>query len=174
MRNILDVIDKYKDRLPVPIEDIICDMGVELDLIPLSDDISGWIEKKADGRYHIAVNRNHARTRQRFTMAHELAHFVYHRSLIGDGVGDTRAYRASGSTKPNAKVRPRHERQANSVAANILMPREAIERLQAAGKTDPAELAKLFDVSESAMRIRLGLPYTPSMWPPHPGFEGMA
>jgi hypothetical protein len=38
------------------------------------------------------------------------------------------------------------------------MPQNQILRMRAAGIADPKELARRFDVSEDAMRIRLGLP----------------
>ncbi|WP_445730624.1 ImmA/IrrE family metallo-endopeptidase [Methylocystis sp. IM2] len=58
---------------------------------------------------------------------------------------------------PNAAITQQHERQANSFAANALMPQNQIVRLRAAGITDPREQARRFNVSEDAMRIRLGL-----------------
>jgi Zn-dependent peptidase ImmA (M78 family) len=151
----MEIIRKHWDSRPVPIETIINEIGLEFDREYLDDDISGFIERKADGTYRIVVNAWHAPTRQRFTAAHELGHYIYHRELLGDGVGDNRAYRADGPAKPNPNIRPVHERQANSFAANVLMPRHVLASL---GDQTVSTLANSFGVSPEAMRIRLGRP----------------
>ena len=148
----LKVIAKHWDSTPVPIDAIISDLGLPLCYEMMADNISGYIERQ-DGSYRIVVNSNHAKTRQRFTAAHELGHYIYHRDLLGEGVGDNRAYRADGTNRPNANIRPVHERQANSFAANVLMPRH---RLTNIGAETITALAARFGVSPEAMRIRLG------------------
>lgn len=148
----IQVIAKHWDRTPVPIDAIIAEIGLPLIYEPLDDNISGYIER-TDGTYKIVVNSNHARTRQRFTAAHELGHYVFHRDLLGEGVGDNRAYRTEGTRLANANIRPLHERQANSFAANVLMPRH---RLTNVDGQPTAALAQMFEVSQEAMRIRLG------------------
>lgn len=149
----IEVIQRHWNQTPVPIESIISDMGVQFDLEPLDGDVSGFIERKPDGAYRIVVNSTHPMTRRRFTAAHELGHYIYHRELLGDGVGDNRAYRAEGTDRPNPKIRPMHERQANSFAANVLMPRHALTNVD---DVPTGTLATLFMVSPEAMRIRLG------------------
>ena len=148
----IQVIARHWDSTPVPIDAIIADMGLPLSYNALGDDISGYIER-ANGSYKIVVNSAHARTRQRFTAAHELGHYIYHRDLLGEGVGDNRAYRSEGTDLPNPNIRPIHERQANSFAANVLMPRHRLSNVL--GQTTAA-LAQQFGVSQEAMRIRLG------------------
>lgn len=146
------VITKHWDSTPVPIEAIIAEIGLPLVYEPLDDNVSGYIER-ANGSYKIVVNSNHARTRQRFTAAHELGHYIFHRDLLGEGVGDNRAYRTEGTRLVNANIRPVHERQANSFAANVLMPRH---RLANVGTLSTATLAQMFEASPESMRIRLG------------------
>ncbi len=152
MRDPMTVITKHWDSTPVPIDAIIREIGLPLSYEPMHDNISGYIERR-DGGYRIVVNSNHATTRQRFTAAHELGHYIYHRDLLGEGVGDNRAYRTEGTDRPNANIRPIHERQANSFAANVLMPRH---RLVAVTDETTAVLAARFGVSQAAMKIRLG------------------
>ena len=156
MVDILKVLEKHQGEAPVPIFDVVREMGLDLKLANLEDDVSGWIERRDDGGYCVTINSNHAITRQRFTAAHELGHFIYHRDLLGKGTGDTRAYRAERTPFANELIRPRHERQANNFAANLLMPREAISRLSEAGCVSLDQLAEHFSVSREAMRIRLG------------------
>ena len=152
MSDPMKVIETHWNSTPVPIDRIIQDIGLPLSYEALEDHISGYIER-ADGSYRIVVNANHAPTRQRFTAAHELGHYIYHRDLLGDGVGDNRAYRSDDTNRPNPNIRPIHERQANSFAANVLMPRH---RLADVAGESTAELATRFNVSQQAMTIRLG------------------
>nr|WP_294510298.1 ImmA/IrrE family metallo-endopeptidase [uncultured Rhodopila sp.] len=154
----LKLTERYASGAPVPIFDIVREAGLDLSFIPLDDNISGWIEKAPGGRYKVAINLNHAPVRRRFTAAHELGHYIYHRDLLGTGSGDTRAYRSEGTQFPNAAIQQIHERQANSFAANLLMPRKAIGVLRNQGVDSVSEMARRFEVSTDAMRIRLGLP----------------
>ncbi|RJG57985.1 ImmA/IrrE family metallo-endopeptidase [Sphingobium terrigena] len=148
----MTVIAQHWNSTPVPIEAIIRDIGLPLSYEPMDDNISGYIERQ-NGSYRIVVNSSHAPTRQRFTAAHELGHYIYHRDLLGEGVGDNRAYRTEGTDRPNLNIRPIHERQANSFAANVLMPRH---RLSDVAEQSTAALAARFAVSQAAMKIRLG------------------
>lgn len=149
----LKIIDLYWHMIPVPVDKIIDAVGLTYHSVPLSDDVSGWIQR-TDGSYEIVVNSTHPWTRQRFTAAHELGHYIYHRDLLGDGVGDNRAYRAATSPKPNPKILPAHERQANNFAANLLMPHHALVGINPTASVE--DLAEKFGVSTEAMRIRLG------------------
>lgn len=148
----MKVIAKHWDSTPVPIDAIIGDIGLSLSYEAMDDNISGYIERQ-NGSYRIVVNSTHAPTRRRFTAAHELGHYIYHRDLLGEGVGDNRAYRTDGTDRPNVNIRPIHERQANSFAANVLMPRHRLTAV--AGESTPV-LAARFGVSQAAMKIRLG------------------
>lgn len=150
------LIQKHGNSVPVQVMQIISDLGLGPDMESLPDNISGAIKMGSDGNYRIVINANHHLNRQRFTAAHELGHYIYHRDLLGQGVGDTRAYRAEGTAMPNPAIRPIHERQANSFAANLLMPLVAIQGEIGRGAVDTRTLAERFGVSEEAMRIRLG------------------
>lgn len=155
--NPLRLAEKYWGDIPVPVFRIIDELGLGPERAVLDDNISGWIERRPDGSYVITVNAAHSAVRQRFTAAHELGHYIYHRDLLGAGTGDTRAYRAEGTRLPNGAIRPIHERQANSFAANLLMPLRSINTLKAQGVTSVAGLADRLGVSQDAMRIRLGI-----------------
>jgi len=113
--------------------------------------ISGKIQKDqvkggASG-FAIFVNKDHPETRKRFTIAHELAHYILHEDQIGDGIFDDALYR---SGLPESK-----EFEANQLAANILMPWHLLRPMMM-HKT-PDQLAKDFNVSKEAMDIRLGI-----------------
>ncbi len=63
--------------LPVDVARLAKLEGVEVDRADFGDEISGVLMKDGD-RAIIGVNARHAPTRQRFTIAHELGHFVLH------------------------------------------------------------------------------------------------
>lgn len=162
MMDAIKVIKSHSLAPPIDIFGAMREIGLVVEFRPEPENLSGWIEKMSSDKYMVVINERHSNTRRRFTAAHELGHFIYHRDLFGNGVGDTRAYRSAGTPLPNAAITVQHERQANTFAANVLMPYEHISRLRSQGITDPKELAQRFEVSEEAMRIRLGLPRQPS------------
>jgi len=90
----------------------------------------------------IGVNAQMAEVRKRFTIAHELGHFLLghdHNRLI-DETFDSKDYR---------------EQEANKFAAELLMPHDFLkEDVKVKGIT-VTELAKKYIVSEQAMSIRL-------------------
>ncbi len=116
-------------------------------------DVSGSIrrDEKRGGEsgYAIFINADHSPKRQRFTIAHEIAHYILHQDLIGDGITDDSLYRSS--------LRNRQETQANQLAADILMPWKLINR-HPPQEWSVKSLADELDVSESALSIRLGVP----------------
>jgi len=117
--------------------------------------VSGQITRE-EGHYLIRVNRHEARERQRFTIAHELAHFLLHKSVIDsspDGIKDNVLYR---SGEPE-----RIEYEANRLAADIVMPMALVQKVlqeEFDGVVTEAtieSLAARFQVSKAAMEIRL-------------------
>jgi Zn-dependent peptidase ImmA (M78 family) len=149
-------VEARTKSLPVNVEGLIEDVGVDLARkAELDPDISGQIEPIGHGKYRISVNRNDSYYRRRFTMAHELAHFLLHRDLIGQGLDDTPAYRSTDKGRFfNRSVTPEHETEANRLAAELLMPSAKV-REEFASADDLLELAKKFQVSAEAMRYRL-------------------
>ncbi len=150
------LILKHQTHAPVWVVPIANQMGIQVRKAKRwPDSVSGLIRKEAptDSRFThtIWTNSGHALTRRRFTIAHEIAHFVLHRHLIGDGIQDDALYRSELSNTL--------EWQANHFAAEILMPWHLIDRAMNEGVTSIAGLAEKFKVSESAMHVRLGVPY---------------
>ncbi len=90
-----------------------------LDVFPedLADANSGYLKATDDGAF-IVVNKNHPSTRQRFTVAHEISHFVEHRdALRSHGQLDRNIAKDS-----DQKI----ETQADKMAAEILMPASSV------------------------------------------------
>ena len=70
--------------------------------------------KKAENGWVCTVNANHHPTRQRFTLAHELAHYILHRNKHSEFVDNT-YFRSIDSENPM-------EYEANAFAGVLLMP----------------------------------------------------
>jgi len=154
----LEILTDAMSNLPVNVEQVIEDLGIQYFNEPMDKGQSGAIELK-DGNYTIRVNSLEPRQRQRFTAAHELAHYLLHREML---VKQGRLARHADSlydehAQKNVAVpfNPHHEVEANKLAAEIIMPRQQIERLYDPAKDNFEVVAKQLGVSNSALVIRL-------------------
>jgi Zn-dependent peptidase ImmA (M78 family) len=151
MASVRAIIDRYTQDAPVNVEAMARDLGLVVRLDETMDrDTAGKIVKEATGSpagYAVYINASDIPPRRRFTLAHELGHYVLHRDLVGDGLIDSAMYRS--------KLGDIYERQANRFAADILMPAALVRGLYRGGTTALAPLATMLGVSEAAVRIRL-------------------
>lgn len=148
------IIEQFQNDLPVSLSAIAGGLDLSVKAATLAPGISGEIRPAADGKYVIRVNRHDVRKRQRFTVAHEIAHYLLHRDKIGDGIEDDVLYRSGLSSAIEA--------EANRLAADILMPWLKVVELREEAKEigvgdEVLYMAEQFGVSEAAMRIKLGL-----------------
>ncbi|MCL2377938.1 MAG: ImmA/IrrE family metallo-endopeptidase [Defluviitaleaceae bacterium] len=136
---------------PVDVEGICKSLGITIYITDLTD-----VEKKHQGDVAgvlvststfdtILVNDKDPHVRQRFTIAHELAHYVLHHNHGNDGVFIS--FRGASNAV---------EREANKFAADLLMPKDIL-RKRHAEQTLPLlwTLAEEFAVSRAAMRYQL-------------------
>lgn len=146
--------------MPVDLGGLALALGVEVRILELGDSLSGMLENKGNDRFVITANAAHPQTRRRFTVAHELGHYMLHRHLIGKGVDDNKAYRSTiGGRYHNTDIGLKQETEANKFAANILMPYPLLREQREIHGDDAKELAGVFNVSEHSMCIRLGKKY---------------
>lgn len=145
------------DAPPVPIEKIASHLGIRIERSDLGEGCSGVLVREGD-RAVIGVNWDHHPNRQRFTIAHEIAHFELHE---GATYVD-RGYRLNFRDLESGSGTKREEIQANAFAAALLMPthwvREDFIRRPfdlAADSEDLEAMAQRFQVSTQAMAIRL-------------------
>lgn len=110
---------------PVPVEKIAESLRARIVFKPVSDgedDVSGMLYRSKD-RIVIGVNGAHHMHRQRFTIAHEIGHLVLHK---GEMYIDTPSIKfrdsKSGLAIDNEEI------EANGFAAELLMPREFLEK----------------------------------------------
>lgn len=154
------LIAEHQKTAPVPVGAIAKALGLVVKVATLPIDISGEIKPDvhASAGFQIRVNKHEAKSRQRFTIAHEIAHFLLHKVLIKDGLTDSVLYRS--------KLTNKREAEANRLAADILMPWSLMDPLRSELKgldlkSLAPQLAKFLEVSEVAMNIRLGIGEAP-------------
>lgn len=152
----LDRLQKFMMQPKVDVEGAIQSFGISLNMdANLHPEIVGQIERRGD-RYSIAIQGRDHINRKRFTAAHELGHYLFHRDLLDEGIDDNKMYRSTNTGEfYNRKITPKHETEANRFAAMFLMPKELVEQRHNALGGKLRDLAKEFCVSPAAMRIRL-------------------
>ncbi|GAX87013.1 conserved hypothetical protein [Lebetimonas natsushimae] len=124
--------------------------GILADIEFIPDDLCGYIEKDKNNKITIYYNPDHHENRQRFTIAHELAHF-----LLGHLDESQKEYRDYKDNFKTDTYNPK-EVAANRLAAKILMPEDKLHFLiYKKGITSIKELARIMKVSEVAMKYRL-------------------
>lgn len=149
---------------PVPVEAIAEHLGLEVKRTPGPDDLSGFLLRDtATGHSVIGVNSSHHSNRQRFTVAHEIGHYVLHdgEPLHIDALANYRVERRSSVSSAGTQTK---EVEANAFAAELLMPEAFLRRdidrsntaIDLSDDTSISELADRYAVSVSAMTYRLG------------------
>ena len=158
----MEIVRRHQDDYPVEVVPIAEDLGLKVYKIGGwdPDDVAGQILKSAfDGGpsgYAIYVNEKHDLERRRFTIAHEIAHFILHRDQIGDGIEESGLYQS--------RLNSQEEQQATHLAIHdILIPENLLRRaMSVAGvgrEVTIPRLAEMFSVTNSLMSIKLGVPY---------------
>lgn len=151
----LKKIDPIRDKIPVDIEEIARNLGINLIPMVLKAGVSGAIQKKQDESIHIYHDISEPRARQRFTIAHEIGHYLL-------GHLDKETYLSENILLRSNLLTNSQERDANYLAAELLMPMSKIDEIIDAKRVPPYsfsldELAGILDVSEKALRVRLGI-----------------
>jgi len=150
VKDILASIRLLQVTPPVDISMIARHLGINVwESKSLPENVAGKIMKDlnhgGDAGFSIVIRAQDYLVRKRFTVAHEIGHFLLHRHrLEGGPIIDSALYRSDLSTSMEAK--------ANGVAADLLMPWHLVLPEIHRG---PTELANLFQVSRQAMDIRL-------------------
>ena len=145
---------------PVPVEKIATTLGAQVRYSEFDDELSGMIYIKGS-RPIIGVNSLHPENRQRFTIAHELAHLVLHRRLIEDYVHVDKRFPVLMRDASSATGTQRMEMEANHFAAELLMPVFLLSSMLKKNGFDiddkePLEkLSRKFRVSKQALDYRI-------------------
>ena len=162
---VTQILDSHGIRKPpVNVFDLAKRIGLIVSFQQNDDDtLSGFLFRDSNsGQAIVGVNAGHHENRQRFTIAHEIGHFLLHNTSHEVHVDKRfvlhrRDQNSSQGTDP-------HEREANFFAAELLMP-ESMVRADLAkdfvydlGETESnsiAQLANRYQVSLAAMSYRL-------------------
>jgi len=143
---------------PVNVETVAASLRITIRRTPTEDEVSGFLLKRHGAPAIIGVNALHHPNRQRFTIGHEIGHFVLHDfdEVHVDKFVVRLRNEASSSGEDKEEV------EANRFAAELLMPRHMLEReLAQFAMNDLLDdramqrLAKAFQVSVQAMSNRL-------------------
>lgn len=121
----------------------------------LNKKISGAIRyDKDEERFAILVNKNNVKTRQRFTIAHELGHYFLHKEFLkSEEIHVDIMYRSTEKSDEEDKKR---EKEVDYFAGALLMNRTLLKRLYKENNSIQ-DLADIFNVSVSAMTVRLDI-----------------
>lgn len=157
------ITEKYKGQLPKPIVSIAADLGLAIyQTKELNDNQSGSLSYE-NGRFLIYINERQPLTRKRFTIAHEIAHFLKHRDKMKHQVEhiDSMVQPVGGVLyRTNNRSLTSEEKQleieANHIAAEILMPEEEFLTVWETASSIE-EVAEVFQVSPSAATVRAGV-----------------
>lgn len=131
----IDVLDMKKDEvLKLSVQAFRNNNSLDLVQFLESIGVDVFLEEKEDdfnahsyldlntNKVQILLNENHPLVRQRFSLAHELAHFILHKDKLQDGETLHR-HNKTNLTKENIQ----QEKEADNLAAEILMPKEILE-----------------------------------------------
>lgn len=170
------VLDKYWDnKLPIDIE-LICEK-MDINLIPIPglkslSSTDGFLPRSLNEIYW---DPNVVEVRVRFTVAHELGHFILHKNLISDLNFSSIEEWKDFCSNIHSLERNKAESQANIFAAKILVPKDLLVQeiinmkseistaLKALHNNDSELLleyvcipiAKIFKVSEETIKYRI-------------------
>jgi Zn-dependent peptidase ImmA (M78 family) len=161
-RKIINAYQYTKDTLPVDIKRIMTDKNILVKYIELPDDISGVLDTRGDQPI-VLIQKSHDKKRKRFSLAHELGHYILKSSPRGVHL-DRHTYFRSNLSSAGTDL---EEKKANRFAAELLMPSDILLEILLEDIPDLIDsdeenslnalkrLAKLFDVSVAALTIKI-------------------
>ncbi|MFT8913455.1 ImmA/IrrE family metallo-endopeptidase [Zymomonas mobilis] len=132
---------------PIPVREIAENAGVDVIFSSFggaSERVAGFCDFEARRLY---VNSNDIITRQKFTMAHELGHWILHREFFESHPAEYRVL-----PRFHKPVSNHFEREADIFAANLLAPAALLRPVRELGA---AALSSIFGVSRTMMELRL-------------------
>ena len=143
--------DLKQCKLPIDPFGIADTLGLRVMRIPLEPDVSGMLAKQPGQDPEVFINVTDSDVRQRFSCAHEIAHYIKRGSSPSNddewGYIDRRGPAAARGSNPE-------EIYANQFAAALLMPAERVKQLANEGMSAVA-MAVQFNVSLEAMAHRI-------------------
>lgn len=143
--------DMYK--IPVDLIKLASNFNIEVYQSDLGNKISGAIKyEKEEGKYRILINEKDSESRKRFTIAHELGHYFLHSNILkSDEILVDTLYRMKSEKDDKER-----EMEADYFAGALLMNKKLLEKMYEKDYSITS-LAQIFEVSESAMTVRMDI-----------------
>lgn len=142
------------DMYTIPVDVIMLAHNNEIKVFEaeLDKNISGAIRFNNDTKkFEILVNSKDSKVRQRFTIAHELGHFFLHKDILeSEDIHIDILYRTEKTPEEVER-----EKEVDYFAGALLMNRTLLKKLR--NSYSITELAEMFEVSASAMTVRLDI-----------------
>ena len=155
-----------RNSVPVDPGKIAQALGIEVRLEAVDDDLSGFLLRdQKNNRVVIGANLRHHPNRRKFTIAHELGHFLLHEAETVHLDQQKAGYLIQRRDGKSSTGEDMFEREANLFAAELLMPARSLEKDLRGQAIDALEdddqsfvslLADKYGVSTQALTIRLG------------------
>lgn len=142
--------ENYVLEPPVDVYEIARNSGIRIVEMPFPDDyenVSGFINIE-DGEPIMYVNETEPENRRKFTVAHELGHWLLHEQQIRDDPQKAVLFRVALGKANKDPL----EKEANAFAAELLVPMEFFERIN--DRKSQQELANIFKVSAEVIGYR--------------------
>ena len=142
---------------PVPVEKIAEILGARVVLTDFNNEISGVLVRKG-AEIVIGVAKEQSKTRQNFTIAHEIGHLILHEA---QEIHVDREFRVKLRSQASSAATDVDEIEANAFAASLLMPesllRYDVKKLSVDfdDATQVELLASRYKVSPQAMTFRV-------------------
>lgn len=144
-------------QVPVDVNAIAGYLGLSVVEEDLEDSVSGMLVLK-NGRGVIGVNENHHPNRRRFSVAHEIAHYLLHHESASVFVDANPVFFRDDDSAAGTK---QQEIEANAFASELLVPAAALRERVYQEAVDPYDdaaahrLARTFGISAQALTIKL-------------------
>lgn len=155
----LAILESVKaTSFPVDVVEIALGLGLFVAPVDLGDDVSGMLVMN-EGGGAIGYNPQHSSARQRFTIAHELGHYILHREEAPLFID--KQYSVVFRDERSSTGADKREREANAFASALLMPEGPLRSAATKVGFDLADdaaltsLARQFGVSKQALSYRL-------------------
>ena len=160
----LELLERFAvKQAPVPVDDLARLLGAKVVKQDAPDELSGFVLREpTKGVVIIGVNAQHHPNRQRFTIGHELGHFLLHEGERLHSDKQWTGYQVKLRSEQSSTGTNVDEIEANLFAAELLMPvpflntdlaKLAPSKLSA--EENIMRLAKKYKVSEQALTLRL-------------------
>lgn len=146
-KQVLD--DNFVIEPPVDVYQLAVNSGLDIRIGLFPDDyrtVSGFINIE-NGSPVMYVNQDDASNRQKFTIAHELGHWLLHEDEIRTNPERAVLFRMAIGESNKDPI----EQQANAFAAELLVPMDMFEKVKF---KSVKELAELFEVSQDVIGYR--------------------